>query len=526
MNLSFLKKQGQRIDIGLLAVLLLLLDVKLPVKIAGLVLLLLQNRNLRLRFSSRYPAIPWFYAALIFIALANTLLFGLFRLPHYLPLLMTGLLYAIIPLLAFATLRQHIEKKDPVHLENTIAVFFILNAVVSAAHLLAIMLETGVLNPYRYQGMYQKYFIGTGDYIRGITFDTSTANAVLNAFGTIFFLLRKQLWMTLLCCWVMLLAGSNTSNVLLLMALLYVFVFRSDKDIKSIVLLCFGSMILFVSQISPQNNLYTIRLAEKLITGKAPQKEKPVYLFVLTEKPDSILTPEQRKQKAAQLYLDSIAALQSGNRSKPELLPLVNIHAPEYQHKPDSTAARMEVIHFMHQEGIAVADTVKDVSNQSGKKESIRQLLLFFHSHPVRIITGNGMGNFSSRLAFKATGLHIAGAYPRKWIYIHPDFKKYHLSIYLSYFGQDSGYHSILNSPNSVYAQLLGEYGLAGLMAFVFGYFWYFLRLSKRSALVLPLLAMLLGFCLMDYWLEQLSVFIFFELLVMIDIRKQNSPTA
>ena len=30
-------------------------------------------------------------------------------------------------------------------------------------------METGTLNPYTYQGDYQKYFINTGDYIKGIT---------------------------------------------------------------------------------------------------------------------------------------------------------------------------------------------------------------------------------------------------------------------------------------------------------------------------------------------------------------------
>jgi hypothetical protein len=54
--------------------------------------------------------------------------------------------------------------------------------------------------------MYQKYFIGTGDHIRGITFDTSTTNAVLNAFGIVYFLLRKQMVMALLCMAVLLCA--------------------------------------------------------------------------------------------------------------------------------------------------------------------------------------------------------------------------------------------------------------------------------------------------------------------------------
>jgi hypothetical protein len=66
-------------------------------------------------------------------------------------------------------------------------VFFIINALFSAGNLAAIFLDTHAINPYTYQGQMQKYFLNTGDYIKGVTFDTSTTNAVLSAFGVIYF---------------------------------------------------------------------------------------------------------------------------------------------------------------------------------------------------------------------------------------------------------------------------------------------------------------------------------------------------
>eukprot|EP01039_Chlorochromonas_danica_P015397 gene15397-18091_t len=48
------------------------------------------------------------------------------------------------------------------------------------------MIDAHAINPFRYQGQYQKYFLGTGDYIKGVTFDISTTNAVINAFASNF----------------------------------------------------------------------------------------------------------------------------------------------------------------------------------------------------------------------------------------------------------------------------------------------------------------------------------------------------
>ena len=49
-----------------------------------------------------------------------------------------------------------------------------------------------------------------------------------------------------------------------------------------------------------------------------------------------------------------------------------------------------------------------------GKLVAFYQLATYLKEHPEKIITGDGTGNFSSKLAFKTTGLKIAGKLPRK----------------------------------------------------------------------------------------------------------------
>ena len=220
------------------------------------------------------------------------------------------------------------------------------------------MWETGSLNPYTYQGNFQKYFIGTGDYIKGISFDTSTTNAAINAFGVFLFLEKRKWGMLLLCLSCLLLTGSNLVNLLLLICLVFLIFFRTGKDQKSIIILCMIPMIVFWARVSPQNNNY-IASAYKKLTGSqaAVTREKEIPLI---QQPDDFLTPDQKKEKFALLYLDSIrkvltdrfeAAQGSADfayfaaEEKP-VVPVANIHSAAYQHKDDTNTLRREWMEF------------------------------------------------------------------------------------------------------------------------------------------------------------------------------------
>ena len=130
-------------------------------------------------------------------------------------------------------------------------VFFIINAIVSLLNIGLIIFKTGEINPYTYQGEYQKYFIGTGDFIKGITFDTSNTNAVLSAIGVIYFLIRKNPFMTLLCMAILLLTCSNFLNIILGLILILLFIFKSSRDQKSIIAVCFMFLVVFMVKVSP-----------------------------------------------------------------------------------------------------------------------------------------------------------------------------------------------------------------------------------------------------------------------------------
>jgi hypothetical protein len=123
-------------------------------------------------------------------------------------------------------------------------------------------------------------------------------------------------------------------------------------------------------------------------------------------------------------------------------------------------------------------------------------------------------------MAFKATALHFAGGFPQRLAYIHPDFSANHLSLYTYFFSKRANAHSIINTPNSVYDQLLSEYGFIGLAGFFILYISFFAKHYRKLTYGLPLLFLLSGFFLIDYWFEQLSIVVLFELLLFLNLKE------
>ena len=423
-----------------------------------------------------------------------------------------------------------VEHNDPAVIHKTIQLFFILNAAVSLAILLMIIFETGSINPYLYQGEYQKYFIGTGDYIKGISFDTSTTNAVLNSFGVIYFISRKSIKMVVLCMAVLLLTGSNITNLLLSVVLLWVFIFQSDRNQKSIILICFLMGMAFMTKISPQNNQYIVNSYENVLDKGSKNLAGVKNYLSLRFRPDSTLTVEERKQKMATLYLDSLYRLRIEKQKISQatlvpakyLIPLPDINTLPFQRKSIITPDEKNMLSFVHANAfqLRLSTDTNYHPKLPGKIIAWNQTFDYFKQHPSKIITGTGVGNFSSKLAFKATGMMIAGGYPQRFKYMNASFVSNHLDLYLYYFTKADGLHSLANSPNSVYNQLLSEYGIIGLLSFFIFYGGFFIRQIKKLTYGIPLLFLLSGIFFVDYWFEQLSIVAFFELLLFLNIKE------
>ncbi len=252
------------IDWKILIFLLLFLNVKVVVKLFAVAIICALHFNFKFGVRFRNSRLPLFYPIVIGIAFINYFLAGGFTSINYNFAFLTGITFWMLCIIAIHQVKLSVERNEHAIIDKTIQVFFIINAIVSLSVFLLIVYKTGHINPYLYQGEYQKYFIGTGDYIKGISFDTSTTNAVFNAFGVIYFLYQKKVRMVLLCMVILLLTGSNITNILLCSALLFVFIFQSSRDQKSIILICLFLLVIFMTKVSPQNNRYLVNSYNEL----------------------------------------------------------------------------------------------------------------------------------------------------------------------------------------------------------------------------------------------------------------------
>ena len=245
------------VDWQLLLFLMFFLDVKLAVKFFAILAIYLLRFNFRFNFSFKNSRLPLFYPAIIGIAFIGLVLNYRSDGLNYLAVFFMGVTFWMLCLLAMHQVKLSVERNDTEVIHRTILAFFVINAIISFINMGLIVWETGALNPYRYQGEYQKYFIQTGDYIRGLTLDTSTTNAVINGFGVIYFLVKKNPLMVLICMGILLLTGSNFTNLALMIVLISMFIFKTNRDQKSVIVVCMMFLIVFMAKISPQNNLYT-----------------------------------------------------------------------------------------------------------------------------------------------------------------------------------------------------------------------------------------------------------------------------
>lgn len=527
-------KAIRSVDWKLLLFLVLFMNVKLAVKCAALLLIYILQPDFRFGLKFKKSRLPLFYLSMIGIAVLDFFIYRDFS-ANYSFVFFTAIAGWLMCFLSVHQLKLFTERTDLSILKNTLLAFFMLNVLFSFADIAAIFTEIGIRNPYRYQGQYQKYFINTGDHIRGLLFDVSTTNALINCFGVIYFLYQKKYWAVIVCMTALILTASNTANLFLAAVLFLLFLWRSTREQKSVIAACIMMVVVFLSAISPQNNTYFDAVLDKFVLKESDRHPPKPKLLPIRQRPDSELTDEGLKEKRAVLFLDSVERMNlfaAGYTKIPDVIPDPNakpeipkdsIHTPAFQWKRDTTAFQRQLLEYISSR--ATDPDPRYEENAVGKVLAFQQSYTFLKKNPKYFFSGTGPGKFASKLAFKATGLRIAGGFPERFVYCNNDFLNNHLRLYIHFLLQNAASHSVIHHPASVYDQLITEYGLAGLCAFIFLYLIFFLKRVSVKGFGLPLLLLLLLAFTIDYWFEQLSIVILFELLVFTDMKENNVRT-
>ena len=533
-----LKTEANRVNWMLLVFLLLVLNVKLPVKVLAVIIfgfIYRKRISIKALFRQRYL---YFYLGLVFIGLVNLLLNYKTIDTAYLATTAVGLSFWMMCAVIANHLYTVVQKEDAEKIHHTIALFFILHFSAIYFNLLQIIIETGSINPYRYKGLNQKYYISTGDFITGITFDSPVTTAFICTFGLLYFLYRKQYLLSLAAMAALLIMASNFANLILAGVFIFAFLFYSNRVQKSFIILYGVMLVVFMGKVSPQNNEHVGRILYQVIDKPydlPPVIEMPVDQ--LKKEPDSVLNHEQRRKKYAQNYIDSLSTIKSGmvnilphvdsvEAIFPDTVKIINEDTFYQFHESPFVENKINryTIFLNHMYPAKIQDSLNKLYNWKlpGKWIAATQLLSFFKNNPALILLGNGTGNYASRIAFKATCLNIAGRYPEQFKYVNPDFLYNQLFIFLYYHSKQQSLHAATNTPDAVYYQIAGEYGLAGLLLLFVFYFGYFIRNIRRVSYGLPLIFMLAGAFFAEFWFEQFSIVILFELLLLLNLKEMH----
>jgi len=365
-----------------------------------------------------------------------------------------GICYWLMAYAAFLIVRYRAERLGGHKAANTLITWFYLNAAFSLWQLLLTMIHSGSVNPYGVDDIL--YGNSTGDYIKGLFLAPCYLNMFVNSFFAVWFLFRRMwfpaLLATLICC----LTTTNFANIIFLPVLLLLLSVLKGKVARLSILGCAGMIILFSFIVSSGNVSYmqqSMNNSSGMINGSTVLRS------------DSLLNKYGKD---------------SARRSR-----------------------------------IRIAKIYAKLARPNGKMLSWKQTWAYATAAPAQAIAGAGMGNFSSLLALQMA--HIYGRshsrfYELMPVYVHPDYRANHYGIIRDVYALPDGYHSARHMPHSFANQLIGEYGLIGVLCFLGGYVWYFVRRGGGKGFFLVIMVLTGGYLWFDYLFDYLSVMVFFEL--------------
>lgn len=510
----------REIDWGFLVFLLGSCHVKIYVKGLALIFFMVYLIYRKARFPLP-PSYIWFYGMLILIGTLSSALGGSFSDPGYpfgwafgtLVFLLAGSISYLI--YVAATLGE------PQKLMATIKAFFGLNALYSLFIFLGLILDSGHIMPYWYWDPQEMYGSSTGDYLMGVFHSNSVTNAMVNLLGLVFFAYHRQFRWAVLCLVICLMCTSNLTILFLLVALAWGIVTASKRDVRRQLIYLLLLTMLCYPLLSPSNLKYiktTIeqgRDQEKLADGRGltPADEAEVP----KPQPRVLEWEDQYRQYLRQAQIPATYRMPLHSPFHKVISDLRYDYVLGTPWDPPQTNRLLKESytqgHIQEFYGMTMEESPISYFYQPIKLYSFRQTGEHMRSGWKTAFLGSGMGNFSSKLALKMTGLQMQGDYPFDRLYVHEDFLRYHFYTLLYVFSLPVSQHSTINMPNSVYNQLGGEYGLVGMGLLVLAYFGFFFRRAPWRSAGMVMLVLLVAFFGFEYWLEMISLTLIFELI-------------
>lgn len=468
--------QKFNVDISLVLIICLIAQYSFLLKFLGLAVLLFLNFN-SIK-SIRLKSIPLFYTLIPTIELIK--FFTLdpnFSKGHIIQMII-GIIYWLASLVVCWTIFKRVRENEPDTIYNSLKFFVLLNFSISIFQYIKICLAEGVINPYN-TGHHHPFGVSSGDMITGLLQGVHLTNVFVNLLLILFFIDKRNLTFSCLSLIPFLLCGSNYGTMLLFLCLGIYFLLSNKKiyAFKSSFFI-FSIIIAFYWFVTPYNAYHTLSKLESIIT------KKPVV--------------DEEYQKEMDQKIISAYQVNQGKLNNDER----------------ETIERMK-----KREGLKLYD----FNREPGKKTSYTQTFHLLKSESKYLLFGAGLGKFSSNIAFNFSGVVDNSSMNRLFPeYQSPLFAQNHRTIYEYLKTTHVVFHSESNKPFSVYNQLLGEYGLIGLLLFIFAYLLYFLKRVDKRSHAIPIIVALLFAINLNYFIEGLNLFLFFELIMFMNIKEKE----
>jgi hypothetical protein len=488
-----IKNRFAGIDWALLLFIVLAVNVKIYVKLAALVLYLLYLLFFKkVKLERKLPGFVKFYLVIIAAGMFSSICSGAFSDSRY----WFGFGWGILQWLCAAGIGYAsllcVKNTSSLKLEKTITAFFVLNMIVCLINLLSIAVSLGNF-PYWYPDPAGQYGVSTGDHIQSIFQSNSITNAAVSLLGALYFINNKRFVMAFLCMITGLLSTSNVTLLFFVFMLITSIIVVKERKVKIGILLLLLSTGLVYVTLSPANFLYMNTVAGDVVKEQEPEakkeKRKIKKIYTIPVK-DSILS--------------NVPAALIALKSAPSQIPGVAF---------DTTTAKILLSKWYN---TPLNKTPVYNYKKPLKLYATKQTLSFWVSDLRHFFLGAGIGNYSSKLALKMTGLGFEGSYPGSFTYANKDFIQHTFHTLMYIYTQPVSQHSVINTPRNIYNQLAGEYGLLGVLVIIFFYAGYIFSnwklLWPGGIILVGFTALLFGF---EYWFEAMSLTVVFELLIM-----------
>ena len=501
--MSKLKNTIERLHVDwmLLVFLIGVTNVKLYVKAAVVLAYIAYLLYKKVSFPRRLPGVSPFYLFVLVAGTFSSLINGSFNVHGYWLGFVLGGAQWLIAGAASYLLYIVVASKDHKETEATIKAFFVINGIFCLYQIFQMAILSGGHFPYWYWDASDQFGSSTGDHVRGVFGSNSLTNAAINILGALYFIYNKELRWAIFCAVIMMLCTSNMTLAFFVLTTILMIVFAKQRAVKINALIVIVCMIVLYPILSPSNISYL----------RTTYHEK----YLISD------TLETADRGAAQRHSTII---RSNNQELDYPAELMDMKYYATLHlKPNSNVALEQgSIKYFLRRWYGYKDDEEmppELKHMPVKVFSVKQVIDYNTSSLSHFVFGAGIGNFSSKLAIKMTGLGLQGYYPPNYIYISKDFFQYHFCTLLYVLSQPVSQHSIINMPFSVYGQLAGEYGLIGVIITIIFYIGFFVKnrkyLSYGRYLWVPI-AMYWGF---EYWLEMISLMVIFELLMFSNIK-------